>query len=73
MVNRGTIALILTLIAYTIGMIAYALATGEIRGRYDWIKFAENPISFRDWFFLHVIGATALIFFLWKLRNRPRA
>lgn len=72
MVSRSKIALVLVLVAYAIGMIVFALVTGEIRGKFDWIRFADNPTGFRNWFFFHMIAAASLIFLLWKVHNRHR-
>lgn len=73
MVSRSNIALVLVLIAYAIGMIVFALFTGEIKGgKFDWVRFADNPTGFRNWFFFHVIAAASLVFLLWNVRNRPR-
>lgn len=37
---------LLTLIAYAVGMSFYALATGDIRGRFGWISFGNSPLTF---------------------------
>lgn len=64
--------MLLGLIAFAIGMVAFALATGQIRGKYNWVSYAENPTTFCDWFFGYTIAAMSMSVFLWALRHRAR-
>jgi hypothetical protein len=66
------LALVLGLFAFAIGMIAYALVTGEIRGKLDWILFADDPRRFRDYLFTYVFIAASMILWLWLMHNHPR-
>jgi len=44
-----------SLIGYTIGISASALASGEIRDKFSWIKFEKHPIEF----ILSLVGTVA--------------
>ena len=52
-----------SLIGYTIGISASALATGEIRDKFTWVKFEKYPIEF----ILSLVGTvafTVVLFFI---------
>ncbi|BCG87970.1 hypothetical protein MesoLj113c_40800 [Mesorhizobium sp. 113-3-9] len=52
-----------SLIGYTMGISVSALASGEIRDKFSWIKFEKNPIEF----ILSLVGTvafTVVLFFI---------
>ncbi|TPK05700.1 hypothetical protein FJ872_25785 [Mesorhizobium sp. B2-5-9] len=60
------------LIVFAIGMIVFALATGQIRGKFGWIYYADNPVGFWNWIIGYVIGAASLTLFLWWVHIHGR-
>ena len=60
------------LIAFEICMIAFALTTGQVRGKFDWIYCADDPVLFWNWVIGYVIGTASLVLFLCAVHYRAR-
>jgi hypothetical protein len=66
-------AFFLGLIVYSIGMIAFALARGEVLGKFGWFLLADDPENFYHWFFFWVFAAICFILVFLKLLDHRRS
>lgn len=66
--------LIYVLIAYAIGMCAYALWTGTVLAGKNqrWAAHADDPVNYWNWLIFHALIIPVLGGFLWAIRYRRR-